>query len=181
MTHRKLDFINDIKIDEGALELEWLEHPRLYLEYCEASAEATRRAKEAYHAQKVKYAELMLMAADELTKLNQKVNDSTRDAWVLLHPEYDAATRARHQAEYEADQLQNAVYAFGHRKDALEHLCALDARGYYSRCREPRNLTPEVLKEWRDQKNVVAEKEIEGVRTGIRDNLNRTRRTLTEE
>jgi hypothetical protein len=172
---RPLDFEKDIAIDESALELEWIDHSALYMRYCQASAAANKLAKECYHVQKVTYARLALEATDALVALNQKVNDGTRDAWVLLHPDHAAATAARFKAEHDAEQIQNAVYAFGHRKGALQELCALDARAYFSRPREPRNLTAEVKEEWLAKKNAALDTAREATSSNVRERINSRR------
>lgn len=175
----ELNYARDIAIDESSLELEWLHHSALYMEYCRASALASKLAKEAAHHQKVTYADLLLKSSDALITLNQKVTEGTKDAWVLLHPDYARATQGRFDAEHNADQLQNAVYAFGHRKEALQELCALEARSYFSRPREPRNLTPEVKQAWLDAKNSTKEDLRDTVSTGVRERLN-SRRSIPE-
>lgn len=175
-----LDFQRDVSIDKDALDLEWLSHPSIYIRYCEESAKASKVAKEAAQRVKTVYAELYALAAYDLAAKGEKVTESSRDSYALTHPNYKAAYQARIDAEYEAEMIQNAVYALGHKKDALQELVRLCLSGYFAGPREPRELSGTALDEWRARKSATAEEARATTSSNVRDRLNSRRSSSTD-
>jgi hypothetical protein len=131
----------DITIDEGALDVEWLEQPRLMLKYARNAAEARKALDEAKE-------KLDFVKADLDRKIRtdpedyglMKVTEPTVAAAIFTCDEYKEANKDYIQAKFDADIAQGATFAFNARKDALENLVRLHGQQYFAGPKIPRDL-----------------------------------------
>jgi len=170
----ELDFERDLQIDPDALDVEWLEQPGLYMRYCRASAQAQRKFKHAEQNVKVVRSQLIKEAEETL---DGKPSAQKIEAYYRDHPRHKEAKEAAIQAEYEANLLQNAVFAFNQRKTSLEELVRLHGMSYFAGPTEPRNLseaTKEALATGRETARSATQDR-------IHDRLNRRKRQEEDE
>jgi len=134
----------ELTIDTEALDVEWLEQPKLFMKYSRKKAKALLRAKRTHEKLKTIRSELIMQAHSGGKKLiGCTPTGPTVDAWVRAHPDYIEAKEEQITAEFEADILDAAVFAFHQRKAALENLVILHGQQYFAGPRVPRNLTEE--------------------------------------
>lgn len=157
-----MNYDTDITIDETALDVEWLEQPRLMLKYARYAAECKKAVDQAKEK-----LELVCSQIDKNIRANPsdyglvKPTDTAVKATIPLDEEYQEANKELIEAKFEADLAMNAVYAFNARKDALQNLVTLHGQRYFAGPKVPRDLTWERTEH--DQK----------VNAGIADKLNR--------
>jgi hypothetical protein len=140
-----MNYEEDIKIDETALDVEWLEQPRLMMRYAKHSANMRMQTDFAKERLDVVKAEL-----DREIRLNPeafdiaKITEATVLAAIISHEKYAQANRAFLEARYESDIANAAVRAIDARKDALENLVRLHGQQYFAGPKMPRDLSFEV-------------------------------------
>jgi len=139
-----MDYEKDIVIDESALDVEWLEQPRLFLRYCRKEHEARRDmdyAKERLDVVRAKLDKKMRADPDkyDITRISEGAITNT----VLLQPSYEEASTKYIEAKYEYGMSIAAVRAFDQRKTALENLARLHGQQYFAGPRLPRDLSEE--------------------------------------
>lgn len=130
------DFNKDIAINPEELDLEWLRQPQLYAKYAARVANANANAKRADEKVKVVRSELIIEAQEKL----QKATAQTIEAYYRTHPRHIEAKQEWLEASYEAEMLQNSMWALNNRKDALENLVKLHMAQYFSGPSMPRDL-----------------------------------------
>lgn len=140
-----MNYENDIMIDESALDVEWLDQPRLFLKYAKHLAECRRKldiAKEELELVKAELDKDIRSNPDkyELSKITESVVQNT----IVLQKRYIKAVQNLNDVKYEVDIALAAVRAFEQRKDALENLVKLHGQQYFAGPRVPRDIT----KEW---------------------------------
>lgn len=138
---------DEMKIDENALDVEWLEQPMLLYRYSRLAADARHAANAAKSALTVVKAEVAAdMRADpdkyELTKVTE---GSIKEA-VDAEPRVRKAQQALDKAWYEVELCQAAVTAADHRRKALENLVQLLKLNYFASPHEPRDFSAEATK-----------------------------------
>jgi len=139
-----MNYEKEIIIDCDALDLEWLEQPRLFMKYAKHSAQCMRTLDEAKERLDVAKAE-----EDKNIRENPedygiaKITEAVVQATILTTPAYKEANAAFIEAKYEADIARSAVNAFNQRKDALENLVRLHGQQYFAGPRVPRNIKEE--------------------------------------
>lgn len=139
-----MDYETDIVIDESALDVEWLEQPRLFLRYCRKEHEARRDmdyAKERLDLVKAKLDKKM--RADPDRYQIERISEGAIMNTILLQPEYEEAAKKHIEAKYEYGIAIAAVRAFDQRKTALENLARLHGQQYFAGPRVPRDITEE--------------------------------------
>ena len=142
-----MDYEKDIKIDDSALDVEWLEQATLMMRYCQYAAKMRQRLDNAKEALDLVRAEVDKEVRTNPEKYGiEKVTEAVVQNTILMQPEYRTASETLIQARYEADIAQNAVRAVDQRKDALENLVRLHGQQYFAGPRVPRDLTVEVQK-----------------------------------
>ncbi len=143
-----LEYESDIRIDQDALDIEWLEQPSLVFRYSKNLAERKRIVE------KLK-TEIDLIKADldKEIRLNPeafeiiKLTETTISNTVLQQKEYKNIYRGYIDARYELNIAQAAVDAVEHRKSALENLVRLFGQQYFAGPKIPRDLG----KEWEEK------------------------------
>lgn len=139
-----MDYDVDIRIDETALDVEWLEQPSLMMKYARNAAEARKTLDEAKEALDVVKAQLDKAIREKPDKYNiDKITESVVSNTILLEPKYQVSNKKVLEAKYELDMAQAAVRAFDARKDALENLRSLLGMQYFAGPREPRDISHE--------------------------------------
>lgn len=159
-----MNYEADIRIDDGALDLEWLEQPSLMMKYTRLLADAEKEldlAKEEL--------DLVKSDIDKDIRLNpdkydlSKVTDAAVLAAISTQTGFKRVSKRVVDARYEVNVLKGAVKAFEQRKDALENLGRLLALNYFAGPKIPRDLSNEKkLKEDR------ITRQNEGIRKSLR-------------
>lgn len=153
-----MEYEEDIKIDENALDVEWLEQPRLMIQYAKYSADMQKRYEQAKEQLELVQAELdreIRSNPDEfgISKINNDVVANT----IKTTQRYQDASDEVIEARYEYEMAKSVVRAFDARKDALENLVKLHGQQYFAGPSAPRDIS----KEWENrQKDKRSNKEI---------------------
>ena len=139
-----MDYETDIVIDESALDIEFLDQARLFMQYSR-NEHATRRdmdyAKERLDLVKAKLDKGMRADPDKYNIA--RISEGAIINSILLQPEFEEANKAHIEAAYEYGVARAAVWAFDQRKTALENLARLHGQQYFAGPRIPRDLTEE--------------------------------------
>lgn len=141
---KELDYEQDVKIDERALDIEWLEQPRLMKRYCSYAAQAERELDLAKLALDVEKATL-----DQEIRTNpeqfgiSKITEPAVSNTIITNNRYQTMMKRWIDAKYEARLAQDAVRSIDQRKTALENLVKLHGMSYFAGPTAPRNLSEE--------------------------------------
>jgi hypothetical protein len=146
-----MNYEEDIRIEETALDVEWLEQPGLMLRYSRHAANCrieVDKAKEAFDLVKAELDKEIRSFPDRfgIEKITDKVVEST----LPMQLDYKEASERLINAKFELDVAQGAVKAIDARKDALENLGRLLGLQYFAGPKIPRDLAEE--KEARQKK-----------------------------
>jgi len=149
------DYEADLHIDPNYLDAEFVNHSEMFMKY---ASEAARTKKVASLAEeKVKTVRSQIIM--ELKSSGEKYTESAIEANYRLDPRHIQAKEEQIEADYNADLMANAVFAFQSRKTALENLVRLYATSYNSGPSEPRDL-PEATKRLMEMKEETTENRI---------------------
>lgn len=160
-----MNYEQDINIDEESLDIEWLEQPKLMLQYSKHCADCERKRDEAKEALELIQAELDNKIRQEPEKYNiEKVTEGTVKACILQRKAYKDANKAYLDAKYEFNIAKGAVEAFEQRKVALENLVRLHGQSYFAGPSVPRDITWE-RDERQKKMNAEMGKRLNGRRT----------------
>lgn len=141
----QLNYEQDVKIDEQALDVEWLEQPRLMMRYARAAADAKKEMDHKKEQLEVKKAELDKDIRSDPQKYGlEKITETVVQNTITLQDEYQEASQAFVEAKHEYDIARYAVQSIQDRKEALENLVKLHGQQYFAGPSAPRDLT----KEW---------------------------------
>jgi len=141
MSEHDLDYARDLRIDQTALDTEWLKQPGLYMRYAEAAAEAERDRDQLKQASEALKAELDPTARRTIEASGAKVTESAVTAWIGSNQELRAARERLGKAEFRVSILKEAVRAFDHRKAALTNLVTLWQGSYFAGPKAPRDIS----------------------------------------
>lgn len=136
-----MNYEDDIRIDETALDLEWLDQAKLMMKYVRYAAKARMEldlAKERLDSVKAELDKNIRMNPEKYDLA--KVTDAAVSATLLGLDDYTVANQTVIEAKYEADIASGAVRAFEQRKDALENLVKLHGQQYFAGPKLPRDL-----------------------------------------
>ena len=166
----ELDFEKDLRIDEDALDIEFLDQPNLYFKYSKEQARAKAELEDAkthcdialanlssdirsypdeYGVVKVTKDSVEDVANRALGDEEQvkKICDRKKHEYGAgLIDKYRRAHSALRQTQHDYDLVNAAVRAIEQRKSSLENLVKLMLGNYFSAPLEPRNLSDEVRK-----------------------------------
>ena len=134
----------EMGIDCSALDVEWLEQPRLMMKYGRQLADARRAqddAKEFLDYTKAKLDNEIRQDPDSYGLA--KATETAVAGAILLQDEYREASSALIQAKYDTELLSTAVRAVDSRKTALENLVRLHGMSYFAGPAVPRDLAAE--------------------------------------
>jgi hypothetical protein len=145
-----LNYERDIHIDSEALDVEFLEQPRLMLKYSKNEAEMQKNLDEAKEALELVKAELDKKIREKPERYQiEKVTETVIANTVIMQEAYKEASTAYVEAKFELNVAKGAVDAFEHRKSALENLVKLHGQQYFAGPKIPRDLT----KEWQKKQD----------------------------
>ncbi len=140
-----MNYEQDTTIDQDALDVEWLEQPRLMMRYARLAAEARKHMEWAKENLDVARASLDQSIRTDPEKFGlDKVTESAIASAILIHKEFREAQDKFREAQYEFNMAQAAVRALDGKRDALENLVRLHGQQYFAGPKVPRDLS----KEW---------------------------------
>lgn len=163
-----MNYEKDIEIDGEALDQEWLNQPRLVMQYTKYSAQKRKLLEEAKQNLDIAKAE-----ADKKIRTNpekfgiEKITETVVANTILNEKGYKQAYTEYLEAKYEADMAQGAVNAFEHRKSALENLVRLFGQQYFS----GPNMPLEINRDW--EKKQAKEAANENAQKGVEKMMRR--------
>lgn len=153
-----MNYENDMRIDESALDVEWLGQVSLALKYGRTYAEHKKTLLQAEEEIKVIRSELIKEANEDPEACcgKDKPNAADIEAYYRNHPRHRRAKKRWIDAQYELDMAEIAKNEISFtRKMALENLVILHGQQYFAGPKVPRNITKEV-QERHSQKKVDA-------------------------
>lgn len=162
-----MNYEKDIIIDETALDIEWLNQPRLFMKYAKNAAQARATLDQAKEALDVVKSEVDNDVRKDPEKFNvSKVTEAAIQGAIVLDKRYTAANKDYLEAKYEADIAQSAVQAMNQRKDALENMVKLFGMKYFAGPEMPRDLPHELKqKEIQERANIDVARKLQRNRT----------------
>ena len=140
-----LDYKNDVKINEAALDLEWLDQAELSVKY--GKEWATCKKKVAILDEKVKVTRSKLIrkaweSPDECLGQGIKPADQKVEAYYRTHKKHIKAKQELFEAQEELDLVEVAKNEISFtRKAALENMVKLYASDYFAGPNVPRDLS----------------------------------------
>ena len=161
------NYQEDLAIDPLELDEEWLTQSGKYMKYSELLADAEKEMKQAQENTKVTRSRLIRECKENDSKATAQIIES----YYREHDDHISAKNAQIEAEYKVSMLSNAVFAFTHRRKALENLVQLHISNYFSSPREGRALSP--------GKRYVQQKEREETNKKVRQAAAKKNRTRT--
>ncbi len=138
-----MNYETDLRIDETALDVEWLEQASLAMKYGRYYAIARRNVTEAEEKVKVTKAELISEANEDPVGCcnKEKPNAADIEAFYRNHERHKEAKKEWVDAQFELDMAEVAKNEFSFtRKAALENLVILHGQQYFAGPRVPRDL-----------------------------------------
>ena len=140
-----MSYEKDIRIDESALDVEWLQQPHIMLKYARISADASYEMDLAKQNLELIKAELDKEIREDPEKFDiAKVTETVVVNTITRHPAYKAALLQYQDLKLEYDYARNAVSALHAKKEALENLVRLYGMQYFAGPNMPRDLSSEV-------------------------------------
>ena len=137
----KLNYEDDIRIDEEMLDVEWIEQPTLFLKYASHLANTQRDLDDVKQKLDIMKAELDIEIRKNPSQFGiEKITEGAIQSAVLTNTGYQAMYEALLDTKYENDMAKNAVQAMNMRKDALENLVRLHGQSYFAGPKVPHNL-----------------------------------------
>lgn len=141
-----MNYETDIRIDETALDVEWLEQASLAMKYGKIYAIAKRRLTEVDEKIKVIRAELIKRANEDPKRCckKDKPNAADIEAYYRNHERHKKAKEEWIEAQYELDMAEIAKNEISFtRKAALENMVKLYVANYFAGPNMPRDITAE--------------------------------------
>ena len=152
MSENCRSYEDEMSIDCSALDVEWLEQPRLMMKYGRLLAEARRAQDDAKEF--LDYTKARLdneIRQDPENYGLAKATEAAVAGAILLQDEYKEAVNALIQAKFDTELLSTAVRAVDSRKSALENLVRLHGMSYFAGPAVPRDLAAEREKHTQQQ------------------------------
>lgn len=142
-----MDYAKDVTIDESALDVEWLQQPKLMLKYSQHAADCMRQLdweKEKLLSVKAEIDRDIRTNPEKygLAKLTETVVENT----IILNEGYVEQSTNVIQAKYNLDMARAAVTAIDQKKTTLENLVKLFGQQYFAGPKVPRDLSSESRK-----------------------------------
>lgn len=150
-----MNYEDDIKIDETALDVEWLEQPSLMMKYAQLAAEMRSEMDKAKEALELVKSELDKDIRSNPEKYGlEKITDKVVENTIPTQNDYRRASKRYLDAKFNSDIAFGAVKAVDARKDALENLVRLHGQQYFAGPKVPRDLSSETERRREKQKMV---------------------------
>lgn len=149
----ELEYEQDLRIDENALDVECLEQPSLLMRYVRIAAKAEKEVSRLKEELGVVAAEIdrdirLNPASFEITG---RVTEDVVKHTMVLQPEYKKVTAELIEAKYEHSMARGAIEAIQERKDMLQELIRLHGQQYFAGPSIPRDLGYEAKQRHRTQ------------------------------
>ena len=139
-----MNYETDVRIDENALDLEWLLQPQLMINYAQAAAEAARVFDLKKEKLSLTRAELDKDIRTTPEKYDVvKVTETVIENTIIMQEEYIEANREMIEAKFQKELAYAAVTALDQKKTALENLVRLHGQQYFAGPKVPRELSEE--------------------------------------
>ena len=158
-----LNYQRDVKIEQDALDLEWLKHPHLYVDYAIATAKANDLVRKKKNDLEIIDAKIDKEVRESM---EGKVTENAVKAKVIEDERHLKALIEYNDSLYQAELCASAVKAMDHKKAALQALVQLLSASYFAGPKVPRNLKEEVN---------IEEQGIEKVKGEARERISRRR------
>lgn len=137
-----MNYEQDLKIDDSALDLELLDQAMLFMKYAKNYAETRRTLDVTNQALSIKKAEVDKSIRENPDKYGiEKVTEGSIQSAILTDKGYQKAYQDYLDAKFESDMASNAVQAMQIRKEALENLVKLNGQQYFAGPSIPHDLT----------------------------------------
>lgn len=162
-----LQYEKDIKIDESALDIEWLNQATLALQYGKHFANMKNKVRKLEERKKTVRSDLILDANEdpENTCGKSRPNANDIEAYYRQHPKYIEVVEQLNEAKHELDYAEIAKNEISFtRKAALENLVQLHGLGYFAGPKIARNLV-EIRKKKQEEINQNVAKQMKRKRT----------------
>lgn len=141
------EYNDDLEINSNALDVAWLEQPKLYGKYADKVVEAKEGVDDEKQNLDNVRAKLDLDIRSNKEKYDlEKITEAVVANTILIQDDYIEAVHDYNEANYNHMMMQNACKALDHRKKALENLVTLHGHNYFASPKEPRNLDKEYTK-----------------------------------
>ena len=158
-----LNYQRDAKIEHDALDLEWLKHPHLYVEYAIVAAKANDLARKKKNDLEIIDAKIDKEVRESM---EGKITENAVKAKVIEDERHLKALIEYNDSLYQAELCASAVKAMEQKKAALQALVQLLSASYFAGPKVPRNLKEEVN---------IEEQGIEKVKGEARERISRRR------
>lgn len=140
-----MNYEKDIRIDETALDVEWLNQPELMRKYTRYQAGLQLDEDEAKENLEFITAELDKEIRSNPEKFGiEKITEGVIKNTILLQDKYKDINKEYLNAKFENNTGKGAIKAIDNRKKALENLVTLHGQQYFAGPKVPRNLSWEV-------------------------------------
>ena len=151
-----MNYEQDMTIDPDSLDVEWIEQPRLMMQYARYAAQTRLEVERVKEELDIIRAELDKDIRIDPEKFGIiKLTESVVTSTIITQREYMVANEKYLCVQYDSNMAQGAVRALEGKKTALENLVKLHGQQYFAGPSVPRDLS----KEWAQrekQKNVDA-------------------------
>jgi hypothetical protein len=139
-----MNYEKDITIDESGLDIEWLNQPRLMIQYATHLAEMSLRLDKKKSLLELKKAELDKAIRGNPDRFGvAKPTETAILNAIMMNEEYQEIEHQVLDAKYQVDIAKAAVRAIDGKKDALENLVRLHGQQYFAGPKLPRDLSAE--------------------------------------
>jgi hypothetical protein len=148
-----MDYVEDIRIDESALDVEWLRQASLTFQYGKHQATMKRIVDRKKEELDLVRAELdkKIRSKPEHYKID-KITEAVVQATIIQQDDYQEINSELIDARYELEIASAALRALEQKKSALENLVRLNGQNYFAGPSIPRDLT----KEWEQKEKTKA-------------------------
>lgn len=145
-----MNYTEELYIDETALDVEWLKQSEKFMRVSRLSAKVDAEVRRLEEKMKVLRSELILEVNGNPKLLGKglKPTGQTMEAYFRTHKKHKEIKEQLNEAQYRADVLRSAVFAFQNRKTALENLVTLHGQQYFSTPNVPHDLSKERQKNY---------------------------------
>jgi len=152
-----MNYEDNLRIDEDALDLECLDQPMRFLEVAKANAQAQFEVDEAKNKLELVAAEVDASIRNEPDKYGiSKITETLVANAVKMTKEYKEQLEDFNKVKFNAAVIRSAMMAFEQRKTMLELLVKLNGQSYFAGPSVPRDIQSERAK--KEQKSATVTK-----------------------
>lgn len=148
--NEEINYERDVTINQDALDVEWLDQPKLTFKYTAHESKCRKELEELKSELDIVSADLDKAIREDPEKFGlPKITETAIRNVITAHPDFKEVQQAVRDAEYELNMAQAAVRSIYAKKDALENLVRLFGQQYFAGPKVPRDLS----KEWQTRQN----------------------------